>query len=79
MIRFAVLNKVSAGFNKAKSNIVRFTFTAQSFDPIKIAWSCAVIIFTAADNLLNLSVSEILLNAESYYKRGAHNPFMFEW
>lgn len=78
MVGASVLDKDAAGFDEAKAGVVAHTVLAQGLYPFKVAGTGAVVVFAAANDLLNLPFCQITVDAHRPDKGGAHDAFVFK-
>ena len=74
----AVLDEHGSGLDKAEGHVGFHTFLLEGFDPVKITGAGTVIIFAAADDLLDLPGGKILPDAHRSDERRAHDAFVLE-
>lgn len=74
----AVLDEHGAGLDKAEGHVGIHAFLPERLDPIKIAGAGTIIVFAAADNLLDLPGGKVLPDAYWPDEGRAHDALMFE-
>ena len=74
----AVLDEHGAGLDKAEGHVGIHTFLPERFDPIKIAGADTIVVFAAADDLLDLPGGKVLPDAYWPDEGRAHDALMFE-
>ena len=75
----AVLDEHGAGLDKAEGHVGIHTFLPERFDPIKIAGAGTIIVFAAADDLLDLPGGKVLPDAYWPDEGRAHDALVLEW
>ena len=78
MVTLAVLDEHGAGLDKAEGHIGVHTLLPERFDPIEIAGAGTIVIFSAADDLLNLPGGKIFPDAHRSDKGRAHDALVLE-
>ena len=74
----AVLDEHGAGLDKAEGHIGIHAFLPERLDPIKIAGAGTIIIFAAADDLLDLPGGKVLPDAYWPDEGRAHDALVLE-
>ena len=78
VVALAVLDEHGAGLDKAEGHVGIHTFLPERFDPIKIAGAGTIVVFAAADDLLDLPGGQILPDAHRSDEGRAHNALVLE-
>lgn len=78
MIVFAVFDKVGAGFNETEGGISGDAFVAEALHPFKMAGTGTVVIFAAADDLLDLAGGKGGRQADRADEGRTHDAFVLE-
>ena len=78
VVTLAVLDEHSAGLNKAEGHVGIHTFLPERLDPIKIAGAGTIIVFAAADDLLDLPGGKVLPDAYWPDEGRAHDALVLE-
>lgn len=71
VVAFTVFDEHSAGLDKAEGHIGIHAFLPERLDPIEIAGAGTIVVFAAADDLLDLPGGKVLPDATGPMK-GAH-------
>ena len=74
----AVLDEHGAGLDKAEGHVGIHAFLPERLDPIKIAGAGTIIIFAAADDLLDLPGGKVLPDAYWPDEGRAHDALVLE-
>ena len=74
----AVLDEHGAGLDKAEGHVGIHTFLPERFDPIKIAGAGTIVVFAAADDLLDLPGGKVLPDAYWPDEGRAHDALVLE-
>ena len=74
----AVLDEHGAGLDKAEGHVGIYAFLPERLDPIKIAGAGTIIVFAAADDLLDLPGSKIRPDAHRSDEGRAHDALVLE-
>ena len=74
----AVLDEHGAGLDKAEGHVGIHAFLPERLDPIEIAGAGTIIVFAAADDLLDLPGGKVLPDAYWPDEGRAHNAFVLE-
>ena len=74
----AVLDKVPAGADKGKGDVVGDALIAQTFDPFIMTRTCAAVVLAVNDHLLELTCGKIVFQADRTDKRRAHHALMLK-
>ena len=74
----AVLDEHGAGLDKAEGHVGIHTFLPERFDPIKIAGAGTIVVFAAADDLLDLPGGKVLPDAYWSDEGRAHDALVLE-
>ena len=78
VVTLAVLDEHGAGLDKAEGHVGIHAFLPERLDPIKIAGAGTIIVFTAADDLLDLPGGKVLPDAYWSDEGRAHNALVLE-
>ena len=78
VVAFTVFDEHSAGLDKAECYVGIHTFLPERLDPIKIAGAGTIVVFAAADDLLDLPGGKVLPDAYWPDEGRAHNAFVLE-
>ena len=78
VVAFTVFDEHSAGLDKAECYVGIHAFLTERFDPIKIAGAGTIVVFAAADDLLDLPGGQILPDAHRPDEGRAHNTLVLE-
>ena len=78
VVAFTVFDEHSAGLDKAEGHIGIHAFLPERLDPIKIAGAGTIIVFAAADDLLDLPGGKVLPDTHRSDEGRAHDALMFE-
>jgi len=78
VIAFAILDEHSASFDEAEGDISLYTFLPQGLYPVEIAGAGTIVVFAAADDLLDLPGGQILPDAHRPDEGRAHNALVLE-
>ena len=74
----AVLDEHGAGLDKAEGHVGIHTFLPERLDPIKIAGAGTIVVFAAADDLLDLPSGKVLPDAYWPDEGRAHDALVLE-
>ena len=74
----AVLDEHGAGLNKAEGHVSFHAFLPERLDPIEIAGAGTIVVFAAADDLLDLPGGKVLPDAYWPDEGRAHNALVLE-
>ena len=74
----AVLDEHGAGLDKAEGHVGIHAFLPERFDPIKIAGAGTIVVFAAADDLLDLPGGKVLPDAYWPDEGRAHDALVLE-
>jgi len=74
----AVLDEHGAGLDKAEGHVGIHAFLPERLDPIKIAGAGTIIVFAAADDLLDLPGGKVLPDAYWSDEGRAHDALVLE-
>ena len=78
VIAFAILDEHRASFDEAEGDIGIHAFLPERLDPIKIAGAGTIIVFAAADDLLDLPGGKVLPDAYWPDEGRAHDALVLE-
>ena len=78
MVAPAVLDEHGAGLDKAEGHIGIHAFLPERLDPIKIAGAGTIVVFAAADDLLDLPGGKVLPDAYWPDEGRAHDALVLE-
>ena len=78
VVAFTVLDEHGASLDKAEGHIGIHAFLPERLDPIKIAGAGTIIVFAAADDLLDLPGGKVLPDTHRSDEGRAHDALMFE-
>ena len=78
VVALAVLDEHSAGLDKAEGHVGIHAFLPERLDPIKIAGAGTIIVFAAADDLLDLPGGKVLPDAYWPDEGRAHDALVLE-
>lgn len=78
VVAFTVFDEHSAGLDKAEGHIGIHAFLPERLDPIKIAGAGTIVVFAAADDLLDLPGGKVLPDAYWPDEGRAHDALVLE-
>ena len=78
VVAFTVFDEHSASLDKAEGHIGIHAFLPERLDPIKIAGAGTIIVFAAADDLLDLPGGKVLPDTHRSDEGRAHNALVLE-
>ena len=78
VVAFTVFDEHSASLDKAEGHVGIHAFLPERLDPIKIAGAGTIIVFAAADDLLDLPGGKVLPDAYRSDEGRAHNALVLE-
>ena len=78
VVTLVVLDEHGASFDEAEGDISLYTFLPQGLYPVEIAGAGTIVVFAAADDLLDLPGGKVLPDAHRPNEGGAHNAFVLE-
>ena len=78
VVAFTVFDEHSAGLDKAECYVGIHAFLPERLDPIKITGAGTIIVFAAADDLLDLPGGKVLPDAHRPNEGRAHNTLVLE-
>lgn len=78
VVALAVFDEHGAGLDKAEGYIGIHAFLSERLDPIEITGAGTIVVFAAADDLLDLPGSKILPDAHRPDEGRAHDAFVLE-
>ena len=78
VVALAVLDEHGAGLNKAEGHVSFHAFLPERLDPIEIAGAGTIVVFAAADDLLDLPGGKVLPDAHRPDEGCAHNALVLE-
>ena len=78
VVTLVVLDEHGAGLNKAEGHVSFHAFLPEELDPIKVAGAGTIIVFAAADDLLDLPGGKVLPDTHRSDEGRAHNAFVLE-
>ena len=79
VVAFTVFDEHSAGLDKAEGHVGIHAFLPERLDPIEIAGAGTIIVFAAADDLLDLPGGKVLPDAYWPDEGRAHDALVLEW
>ena len=77
-VGFAAFDKAVSRAAKGEADVVAAAFLAELLHPFIAAGSCAAVVFTVAQHLLDLPCGEVLREADRADERRAHNPLVLK-
>ena len=78
VVAFTVFDEHSASLDKAEGHVGIHAFLPERLDPIKIAGAGTIIVFAAADDLLDLPGGKVLPDAHRSDEGRAHDALVLE-
>ena len=78
VVAFTVFDEHSASLDKAEGHVGIHAFLPERLDPIKIAGAGTIVVFAAADDLLDLPGGKVLPDAYWSDEGRAHNALVLE-
>ena len=78
VVAFTVFDEHSAGLDKAEGHVGIHAFLPERLDPIKIAGAGTIIVFAAADDLLDLPGGKVLPDAYWPDEGRTHDALVLE-
>ena len=78
VVTLVVLDEHGAGLNKAECYVGIHAFLPEGLDPIEIAGAGAIVVFAAADDLLDLPGGKVLPDAYRSDEGRAHDALVLE-
>ena len=78
VVGFAVFDETGAGLDEAEGGVGADAFVVKALHPFKMAGTCAVVVFAAADDLLDLACGEGGRQADRADEGRAHDAFVLE-
>ena len=78
VVALAILDEHGAGLNKAEGHVSFHAFLPEGLDPIEIAGAGTIVVFAAADDLLDLPGGKVLPDTHRSDEGRAHNTLVLE-
>ena len=78
VVTLVVLDEHGAGLNKAEGHVSFHAFLPERLDPIEIAGAGTIVVFAAADDLLDLPGGKVLPDTHRSDEGRAHNTLVLE-
>ena len=78
VVTLAVFDEHSAGLDKAECYVSFHAFLPEGLDPIKVAGAGTIIVFAAADDLLDLPGGKVLPDTHRSDEGRAHDALVLE-
>jgi len=77
-VNLAVFYEDRASLNEIKGHVMHLALVIEKLHPLIAAWAAAVVVFTAAEHLLDLPLVKVAIYVDLVYERCAHNALMLK-